>query len=119
MNMLVVNYYCIAGRGNVRELDNVIQRALILHQGETITADDVIIDVNEVPGTAYHEQPEINNNAESLGNELQSQEHMIILETLNQCNGSRKDVAEKLGISPRTLRYKMAKMRDAGINIPN
>ena len=105
--------------GNVRELDNVVQRALILHQGEVISADDVILDVNEVPGSAYHEPVSSANTApESLGNELQSQEHMIILETLSQCNGSRKDVAEKLGISPRTLRYKMAKMREAGISIP-
>ena len=105
--------------GNVRELDNVIQRALILHQGEQITADDVIIDVNEVPGTSYQEQIKISSSPDSLGDELQTQEYTIILETLNQCNGSRKDVADKLGISPRTLRYKMAKMRDSGVNIPN
>lgn len=56
---------------------------------------------------------------EGLGNELRDQEYAIILETLIACNGRRKDMAEKLGISPRTLRYKLAKMRDAGIDIPN
>jgi two-component system response regulator FlrC len=55
---------------------------------------------------------------EGLGNELRDQEFAIILETLVECNGRRKEIAEKLGISPRTLRYKLAKMRDAGIELP-
>ncbi|MGB0936170.1 MAG: sigma-54-dependent transcriptional regulator [Colwellia sp.] len=55
---------------------------------------------------------------EKLGNELKMQEHQIILETLHACHGSRKAVAERLGISPRTLRYKLARMRDNGIEIP-
>jgi two-component system response regulator FlrC len=55
---------------------------------------------------------------ESLGGELRDQEYAIILETLIQCQGRRKEIAERLGISPRTLRYKLAKMRDAGIEIP-
>jgi two-component system, response regulator FlrC len=45
------------------------------------------------------------------------QEHQIILDTLQECNGSRKEVADRLGISPRTLRYKLAQMRDAGIEL--
>lgn len=55
---------------------------------------------------------------EKLGNGLRQQEHQMILETLVACDGSRKMVAEKLGISPRTLRYKLAKMREVGIDIP-
>lgn len=54
-----------------------------------------------------------------LGSELRLQEHQIILDALQQFNGKRKDVAEKLGISPRTLRYKLAKMRDSGIELPS
>jgi two-component system response regulator FlrC len=54
----------------------------------------------------------------SLGGELRDQEYAIIMETLIACNGRRKEMAEKLGISPRTLRYKLAKMRDAGIDVP-
>ncbi|MBF8999487.1 MULTISPECIES: sigma-54-dependent transcriptional regulator [Vibrio] len=53
-----------------------------------------------------------------LGDELRDQEFAIIMDTLVECNGRRKEMAEKLGISPRTLRYKLAKMRDAGIDIP-
>ena len=55
---------------------------------------------------------------DKLGSELKLQEHQIILDTLHACRGSRKDVAERLGISPRTLRYKIARMRDSGIQIP-
>ncbi len=54
-----------------------------------------------------------------LGSELRFQEHQIILDTLQAFNGKRKDVADKLGISPRTLRYKLARMRESGIELPS
>ncbi|MDF0532973.1 sigma-54 dependent transcriptional regulator [Shewanella sp. A32] len=101
--------------GNVRELDNVIQRALILQRNNVIEAADIIIDLQDVNLTS---EPQAYDGPEGLGDELKAQEHMIILETLNQCNGSRKLVAEKLGISARTLRYKMARMREMGIELP-
>ena len=50
--------------------------------------------------------------------ELKEKENSIILDMLKACNGKRKDVADKLGISPRTLRYKLAKMREMGIELP-
>ncbi|TVP10164.1 sigma-54-dependent transcriptional regulator [Shewanella sp. KCT] len=103
--------------GNVRELDNVVQRALILQSGDTICAKDIVIDTQDVMLESTFESEKIAE-PEGLGDELKAQEHVIILETLNQCNGSRKQVAEKLGISARTLRYKMARMRDMGIQIP-
>jgi len=119
--------------GNVRELDNVIQRALILHSDNLIDIDDLLIEnfennltspivstesiVSTEPAKILMTEPtkELD---ENLGSELKSQEHQIILDTLHACHGSRKDVAERLGISPRTLRYKMARMRDSGIQIP-
>ncbi|MFZ2405647.1 MAG: helix-turn-helix domain-containing protein, partial [Methylobacter sp.] len=48
---------------------------------------------------------------------VRSAEESIILQTLHMENGSRKTTAEKLGISPRTLRYKMARMKDSGVII--
>ncbi len=54
----------------------------------------------------------------SYKDELQDKEHQIILDTLAKFNGKRKEVAEVLGMSPRTLRYKLAKMRDLGIALP-
>ena len=41
-----------------------------------------------------------------------------ILEALRAAHGSRREVAEKLGISPRTLRYKLARLRSAGVDVP-
>ena len=109
--------------GNVRELDNVMQRALILQQGNIIDADDLFIEdftlvtpiATVVPDTSVSKTA---HTEDKLGSELKLQEHQIILDTLKACQGSRKAVAERLGISPRTLRYKIAKMRDVGIEIP-
>lgn len=100
----------------MRELDNVVQRALILQSDRCIDAGDLLIDNFEPPkaqDTAIAAAKD-----DKLGSELKLQEHQIILDTLHACQGSRKDVAERLGISPRTLRYKIARMRDSGIQIP-
>ena len=102
--------------GNVRELDNVIQRALILHTNQVIDASDLMIENFET--SSINEAEKIIAPDDKLGNELKLQEHQIILDTLQACHGSRKAVAERLGISPRTLRYKIARMRDSGIQIP-
>lgn len=110
--------------GNVRELENVIQRALILAENAEIDACDLLIepvntDINS-PQLQYCSQVEAEDSDNSLlGSELKYQEHQIILDALQVHNGKRKDVAEKLGISPRTLRYKLAKMRESGIQVPN
>ncbi|CAM2851651.1 sigma-54-dependent transcriptional regulator [Vibrio neptunius] len=123
--------------GNVRELDNVVQRALILSENGNVSSDHILLEgldwqdagsLQHVVETGEITAPNIKPIAEpdnvfatgvGLGGELREQEYAIILETLSECNGRRKEMAEKLGISPRTLRYKLAKMRDAGIDIPN
>ena len=115
--------------GNVRELDNVVQRALILRTGNEITAENLCFENEEVsasPAPTY-EKPTIENyvpaesNANgsgSLSSDLKSVEDKMILDALQSGNGSRKIAAEILGISPRTLRYKIARLREAGISIP-
>lgn len=103
--------------GNVRELENVVQRALILANGLSIEADDLLIDIEQpIQPSEWLESKE--SDETNLGSELKHQEHQIILETLQACNGRRKEVAEQLGISPRTLRYKLARMREVGIELP-
>lgn len=102
--------------GNVRELDNVIQRALILQSNQIIDASDLMIENFDT--ASVNDVEERTATEDKLGSELKLQEHQIILDTLQACSGSRKDVAERLGISPRTLRYKIARMRDSGIQIP-
>jgi len=106
--------------GNVRELENVIQRALILSDGTQIDAEDLMIeqDISLLTQTARLDFENIEDDSSKLGSELRQQEHQIILDTLQSCKGRRKDVAERLGISPRTLRYKLAKMREVGIELP-
>lgn len=109
--------------GNVRELENVIQRALILAMDGQIDSADLLLEQElsvESPtalGTLLHEDS-AEAEGSRLGQELQQQEHQIILDTLKACHGSRKAVADKLGISPRTLRYKLARMREVGIELP-
>ncbi|MGB5327736.1 MAG: sigma-54 dependent transcriptional regulator [Gammaproteobacteria bacterium] len=101
--------------GNVRELDNVIQRALILKQGKEIQPQDIMLEtsIEQVPL-----EPLLEDNG-MLHSDLRDREAEVILETLRSFKGSRKKTAEKLGISPRTLRYKLAKLRDTGAPVPD
>ena len=100
--------------GNVRELDNVIQRALILKQGDRIGVDDIMLEAAIGDETDAGAE-----DSGKLQSDLRDRESEVILETLRQKNGNRKETAAQLGISPRTLRYKLARMRDAGAAIPD
>ena len=130
--------------GNVRELDNAIQRALVLHQGNVIHAGDLCLELGitgaadfgapaepAIPARSMEApeadlpDPEAAMEADSaadeaigsLGDDLRQQEFRIIIQTLKKERGRRNRAAEQLGISPRTLRYKLAQMRDAGIDL--
>ncbi len=105
--------------GNVRELDNVIQRALILKQGRQIEAEDILIELgSSLNAPAAESVPVETEDAGRLHSDLRDREAQVIIDTLKQFNGSRKKTAEQLGISPRTLRYKLARLREAGAAIP-
>ena len=102
--------------GNVRELDNVLQRALILQGGETLLAEDIVFeslsgDVDPAPvAQSIEPQPD--------SADLRSQEQRHILDVLEKNHGSRRLSARELGISERTLRYKIARFREQGVEIP-
>ncbi len=100
--------------GNVRELDNVIQRAMILLRGEVIRAADLMFETDETaPGSGTGPSA-----SRRLSDDLKGMEEQMILDALVAGNGSRKAAAERLGISARTLRYKIARMREAGVAVP-
>lgn len=120
--------------GNVRELDNAIQRALILQQGGVIQAQDLCLyspigqsvqsvapRLAVVPSvtapTAQPVEPAGAADSGALGEDLRRREFQVIIDTLRAERGRRKEAAERLGISPRTLRYKLAQMRDAGMDV--
>ncbi len=103
-------------KGNVRELDNVMQRALIFKEGNEICATDIHLEVDDYELGDTQKNTEVEQDSE-LVNGLKDREQQLILEALKAGNGSRKYAAERLGISPRTLRYKLARMRDSGITV--
>jgi len=112
--------------GNVRELDNAIQRALILQQGGLIQPEDFClagpVACAPLPALAPASTfvPSTEGEGESagaLGDDLRRREFQMIIDTLRAERGRRKEAAERLGISPRTLRYKLAQMRDAGMDV--
>lgn len=103
--------------GNVRELDNVIQRALILSPNAQINEDHIAFDMMSLAPVVVETVAEEDSAASILGKGVQQHEFRIIAQALIDANGKRKLVADKLGISPRTLRYKIAKMRESGIDV--
>jgi len=104
--------------GNVRELENVIQRAMILHVDNFIQITDIHLEEVGETLSGDRSQPIADGNQKNLGQKIRNHEFQVILDALDQNNGNRSEVSKLLGISPRTLRYKLAKMRDAGIDIP-
>ena len=96
-------------RGNIRELGNCIHRACILASGSTITPSDLVFD-ELTSSSSFSDQP--------AGDDLKGNERDLILAALRDSNGNRKLASERLGISGRTLRYKLAKYKEDGITIP-
>jgi len=106
--------------GNVRELENVVQRALILQQGGYVTEEDLFLDpMGTCETSSNHNEvmSQVTADDESLEENLKFKEFQLIIDVLKKEHGSRSRTADKLGISARTLRYKLARMRDSGIDI--
>ena len=107
--------------GNVRELENAVQRALILAGGDAIAAEhlQLSLQVQAPAGTPQltAAQMEVRPVApvQAAPSNMRDLERQHILETLATVNGSRKRAVELLGISERTLRYKLQQYRTAGV----
>ncbi len=104
--------------GNVRELENVVRRALVLADGgATIGAEHIVFDqparLVAVETPASDPSP----GSGKLSNIVQLSEARAIIETLTACGGNRLAAARELGISERTLRYRLASFREAGIEV--
>lgn len=101
--------------GNVRELENLIQRSLILLPGNSISTAELAFESHSgVPGIDAVDT-EL---TAALQDNLKYREQQIIIDALSHSNGNRAVVAKKLDISPRTLRYKLARLRKAGVTLP-
>lgn len=105
--LLALNRY--SWPGNVRELENVIQRAMIL-------ATDVIdlVHLNLPEPARFDVKSTLISSDASQSKDIKSLEREHILKTLAEVNGSRKLAVQKLGISERTLRYKLQQYRLVG-----
>ena len=105
--------------GNVRELENVMRRALLLSNGAgRIGPEHIVFDGaarlvgRDAPAPAATPAAPA-----KLSNIVQMSEARAIMETLAACNGSRIAAARQLGISERTLRYRLASFREAGLAV--
>jgi two-component system response regulator FlrC len=102
--------------GNARELANIVQRAAWLASGGVIQASDLDL------GTAGEQDPvpfaAPSLQEAGLDHDLRQRECELILATLKVTGGSRKLTAERLGISPRTLRHKLQQLKAAGVTLP-
>jgi DNA-binding NtrC family response regulator len=132
-------------RGNVRELENTMHRAVLLQQGAEIGPEAIQLiggrtgpagteaeaQHGPVPGTASGSAPGSapgTRDAESsaggstahlVGRTVAEVERELIIDTLNHCLGNRTHAANILGISIRTLRNKLKQYSEEGLIVPN
>lgn len=90
-------------KGQVRELENIIERAVLLGDNDFITPDDL-------PGSIRESSGDFTYDADSLEDAVQSFEKHHILSVLKRTEGNKAEAARLLGIDPSTLYRKMERM---------
>ncbi len=113
--------------GNVRELENLVARAQVLAAGRPVDVEHLLFESApaKVVSVALRADADVQETeadgipaAVSLEEDLKAREREVIFEALRSGDGSREDAASRLGISPRTLRHKLARLREEGAEIP-
>ncbi len=88
-------------KGNVREMENIMERAVLICQENTLNPSHLFLEENTIPS---------NQKGKVIGNfqgTIQDMERVLIYKTLDEESGNKTRAAEKLGISIRTLRNKL------------
>ena len=96
--------------GNVREMENVVQRAVILAPSEMVKPEHLHLPARSATASSAAAAPA---ESEDSAQDLKSLEKTHIMATLSAVNGSRKLAAQKLGMSERTLRHKLQQYRES------
>ena len=91
--------------GNVRELENIIERAVVLSRGDVIGVSDL---PNVVKGFKAEKEIQINEDA-TLIEQVEELEKKLIYDALTKSNGNQSQAGRMLGLTERNLRYKMQK----------
>ncbi len=90
--------------GNIRELENILQRVIALHEGKEISIDDLQLPAQE------DENKTNTDNDKALDSYLAIQEKERILQALEKTRWNKTSAAKLLGISLRALRYRLEKL---------
>jgi two-component system response regulator PilR (NtrC family) len=100
--------------GNVRELENMLERVLALHEGDTITSDDINLPNTSPASVSDSSSPQASvafePSDQSIDDQLISIEKKLIQDALDKSGGNITRAAELLGTSFRSLRYKIKKL---------
>ncbi len=95
--------------GNVRELENIVQRACVLSRGNTISTNDLPLNVRSLK--AENNSSEFQPRIDDINLQVEALEKEIIQMALKETNGNQSKAAKLLNISERNLRYKLEKMK--------
>ncbi|MBM3238441.1 sigma-54-dependent Fis family transcriptional regulator [Candidatus Poribacteria bacterium] len=91
--------------GNIRELENIIERAVVLTRGNMITKDDLPLHTRSGANEANQQE------GNSLTEMVEHFEQKLIIEALDKAEGNQSQAAKSLGIGERKLRYKLKKYK--------
>jgi Nif-specific regulatory protein len=96
--------------GNIRELENVMERSVFLAKGSEIGPDDLQIGDSSAESTSDNDHPTVVKIPQA-GIQLEEVERQVVVQSLEMSNWVQKDAADLLGISPRVMSYKIRILR--------